>query len=72
MRQRFGICNIVYGHELNVLVIDRGAHNIAPDAAEAVDSYLDWHTSSGAGFWIAATFQVRNTPRVELKMLGAV
>jgi hypothetical protein len=72
MREGFGIRNIVDGDELNVFVVDRGAHNIATDAAEAVDSYLDWHTSSGAGFWIAARHQVRKTPRVEQKMLGGV
>jgi hypothetical protein len=72
VREGFGIRNIVDGDELNVFVVDGRAHNIASDAAKAVDSYLDWHTSSGAGFWIAAICQVRKTPRVEQKMLGGV
>ncbi len=70
MRQRLGVRNVVDGDELNLLVVDGGARNIAADAAEAVNSYLDWHASSGAGFWIAASHQASKTPRVEPKMLG--
>src|ERR1700722_16474550 len=70
VREGFGIRNIVDGDELNRLVVDLGAHNIAADGAKAAVSYLDWHSSSGAGFWIAARHQVQKTPRVEQKMLG--
>src|SRR5258705_13316194 len=72
VREGFGVRNIVDGDELDILVVDGGANNIASEAAKAVDSYLDWHSSSGAGFWIAARHQVRKTPRVEQKMLGGV
>ena len=49
MRQGLGIRDVVHGYKLNVLVIQRCAHDIATDAAEAVDSNLDWHASSGGG-----------------------
>jgi hypothetical protein len=49
VRQRFGIRNVVYSNELNVPVSDRGAHNIASDAAKSVDAYLDGHSSSDGG-----------------------
>src|SRR6266852_5527440 len=64
MREGFGVRDVVDGHELNVLAIDRGAHNVATDAAEAVDTYLDGHTTSFAG-WSAAASTARKTPQGE-------
>jgi hypothetical protein len=46
MRQRLRVGNIVYRNELNVFVIQRGAHDVPADAAEAVDTYLNGHSSS--------------------------
>src|SRR5580704_1365961 len=43
VREGFGVGNIVDGDELDVLVIERSAHDIPSDAAEAVDTYLDGH-----------------------------
>src|ERR1700689_1395678 len=46
MREGLGVRNIVYRDELDVLVIERGAHDVPTDTAKAVDAYLDGHTSS--------------------------
>ena len=43
VREGLGIRDVVHRHELDVLVVDGCAHDIAADAAEAVDSNLDWH-----------------------------
>src|SRR6266850_1957111 len=43
VRERLGIGDVIDGHELNVLVIERGAHDVASDAAEAVDADLNGH-----------------------------
>src|ERR1700730_1074043 len=48
-KMREGLCigNVIDGDELNVLVVDGGAHNIAANTAEAVDTNLNGHASSG-------------------------
>src|ERR1700676_439638 len=43
VREGFSVGDVVDGDELNVLIVDGSAHNIAADAAEAVDAYLDGH-----------------------------
>src|SRR2546427_11506722 len=42
-RESLCIGNVVDGDELNVLVVERGAHDGANDAAEGVDTNLDGH-----------------------------
>ncbi len=54
---------------MNVLIVERGAHNVATDAAETVDANLDGHSSSGGVFEIAVA-QKRITAAGEQKMLG--
>ena len=46
MREGLGIGDVVDGYELDILVIQRRAHDVAADAAEAVDAYLNGHSSS--------------------------
>ena len=46
MREGLGIGDVVDGYELDIFVIQRRAHDVASDAAEAVDAYLDGHSSS--------------------------
>src|SRR6266404_4318156 len=41
--ERLGIGDVIDGDELNVLVVERGAHDVASDAAEAVDADLNGH-----------------------------
>src|SRR4029077_19450050 len=43
VRERLRVGDVVDGNELNVLVVDRGAHDVATDAAEAVNAGLDGH-----------------------------
>jgi len=43
VRERLGIGDVIDGDELNVLVVERGAHDVASDAAEAVDADLNGH-----------------------------
>ncbi len=61
--------DVVDGDELDVLVVKRGAHNVATDAAEAVDANLNGHSSSDGVFEIAAV-QERVTAAGKQKMLG--
>ena len=49
VREGLGVGDVVDGHKLNVFVVQRGAHDVASDAAKAVDSYLDGHSSSDRG-----------------------
>ena len=46
VREGLGIGDVVDGYKLDILVIQRRAHDVASDAAEAVDAYLDGHSSS--------------------------
>ena len=46
VREGLGIGDVVDGYELDILVIQRRAHDVASDAAKAVDAYLDGHSSS--------------------------
>jgi len=46
VREGLRVRDVVDGDELNVLVVERGAHDVASDAAEAVDAYLNGHSSS--------------------------
>jgi hypothetical protein len=46
MRQCGGIGDVVDRDEVDVFVVQRGAHDVASDAAEAVDAYIDGHSSS--------------------------
>jgi hypothetical protein len=41
VRKSLGIRDVIHGNELEILVVDGGAHNVATDSAEAVDSNLD-------------------------------
>ena len=50
VRERSGIGYVVYGDKLNLFVVQRGAHDVASDAAEAIDADLDGHSSSD-GMW---------------------
>src|SRR5258708_1916837 len=43
VRESLRVRDVVDGDELNVLIVERGAHDVAADAAEAVDAYLDGH-----------------------------
>src|SRR6185312_2204199 len=43
MCERFGVRQIVGGDELNFGIMQPGADDISPNAAKAVDTYLDWH-----------------------------
>src|SRR5262249_56088887 len=43
MRERLGAGEIVDRDEVDISVAERGAHDVAPDATEAVDSYPDRH-----------------------------
>src|SRR6202790_1014352 len=69
---REGLCvgNVVDGVKLNILVVERGAHNVPPDAAEAVDADLYVHTSSDSLCETAAGSLKRNDRKAEPKMLG--
>src|SRR6267154_1522646 len=44
MSESFRVGHVVDGDELDFFVVERGAHDITADAAEAVDAYLDGHT----------------------------
>ena len=44
MCQRLCIGNIVDPDEVDVLVAQRGAKNIAADAAKSIDAYFDCHS----------------------------
>ena len=46
MRQCLGVGEVVDRDEFEVLVGERGAQNVAADAAEAVDAYFDCHFAS--------------------------
>ena len=46
MRQGLRIGEIVDRDEIKIVVGERGAKNIAADAAEAVDAYFDCHIAS--------------------------
>ena len=46
VRQRLGIRDVVDGHNLDGRVAERGAKNIAADAAKPVDTDFDGHASS--------------------------
>src|SRR5260370_38335830 len=71
MREGVGIGDVVDGHELNVAVINRSTHDVAPDAAEAVNTYLDGHSSSG-GVWDCGRASHSNfSHAAKLKMLWA-
>src|SRR4029077_10331323 len=59
---------VVDGDELNVLVVDCRAHDVATDTAKAVDANLDGHSSSDEVSEIAAV-QERMTAAREQKML---
>src|SRR6266851_2171496 len=71
MCEGLGVGDVVDGHELNIAVVQRGAHDVAPDAAEAVDTYLDGHSSSG-GVWNCGRASHANfSHAAKLKMLWA-
>jgi hypothetical protein len=66
-----GIGDVVNGDELDIFVIQRSAHDIASDAAETVDTYLDGHSSSDGIVTRSEPAQTRNRPMCELEMLWA-
>jgi hypothetical protein len=43
MRESGRVRDVVDGHELELLLVQRGPKDVAPDAAEAVDPYADSH-----------------------------
>src|SRR5580700_9377916 len=71
VREGLGVGDVVDGDELYVLVVQRGAHDVPSDAAEAVDADLDGHTSSDGLCETAAGSPGRNNRKAEPKMLGA-
>src|SRR5271169_159084 len=71
MREGLGVGNVVDRDELDVFVIERGAHDVASDAAEAVDANLDGHYFLRWDFETAAGSPRRSGRKVELKMLWA-
>src|SRR5277367_2120340 len=44
MRQRRRIRHVIHRHKLNVLIINRRAHNVAPDPPKPVDPHLGRHS----------------------------
>ncbi len=44
--QGCGIGEIVHRHEIDVLVAERGAHDVAPDSPESVDADANGHESA--------------------------
>ena len=46
VRESFRVGDVIDGDELDVLIVERSAHNVATDAAEAVDANLNGHSSS--------------------------
>src|ERR1019366_7156696 len=51
--QRFGIGEIVYGDEVEVLVRERGAENIASDASKSINANFYGHGASERKFLTA-------------------
>src|ERR1017187_6436079 len=43
VREGGGIGDVVHGDKLDVFVVERGAHDVTTDSAEAVDTNLDGH-----------------------------
>src|SRR5712692_3099449 len=70
MRQSQRVRDVVDRHELNVPVIQRRAHDVASDAAEAVDAYFDRHFSSVGNLADCGSVSAKISPGAELKMLG--
>ena len=66
-----GVGDVVNGDELDIFVIQRSAHDIASDAAETVDTYLDGHSSSDGMVTRSEPAQTGNRPMCELEMLWA-
>ena len=68
VREGLRVGDVVDGYELNVLVVKRGAHDVATDAAEAVDADLNGHYFLR---WVSeiAAAQKRVTAAGEQKML---
>ena len=50
MRQRGRVGHIVHRHKINFLIINRRAHDVAPDTPKPIDSNLNRHSSSIARF----------------------
>src|SRR6266849_2018413 len=71
MREGLGIGDVVDGNELNVAVINRSTHDVALDAAEAVNTYLAGHSSSGGVWDCGRASQVNFSHAAKLKMLWA-
>src|SRR5437667_521428 len=46
VRESLRVGDVVDGDELDVLIVERSTHNVATDAAEAVDANLNGHSSS--------------------------
>ena len=46
VRERCGVGDVVDGDDVDVVVRQRGAHDVAADAPESVDADLDGHSSS--------------------------
>src|SRR5207248_5169992 len=49
VRECFSVGDVVDGNELNILVVDGGAQDVATDAAEAVNANFDGHTFLRSG-----------------------
>src|SRR5713101_8638150 len=52
VRQRFRVGDVVHGDKLDGGVAQRGAQDVAPDAAKPVDAHFDRHASSGKSTWL--------------------
>jgi hypothetical protein len=60
MGERFRIGEIVDRHELNVLVGERGANNVAPDASKTINGNFYRHGASARKYLSAETNKIWN------------
>src|SRR6266849_3439249 len=70
LRQSQRVRDVVDRHELNVPVIQRRAHDVASDAAEAVDAYLARHFPPVGNLADCGSVSAKIGRGAELKMLG--
>ncbi len=70
VRESLGVGDVVNGDELNVLVVERGAHDVAADTAEAVDANLDGHYFLRWSVRNCGRSRSASRPRVNRKCYG--
>jgi len=71
MRQRFRIGDVVDGDKLNVPIVQSRAHDVAPDAAKTVNTYLNGHSSSEWDVVICGSARTEFGHAAKLKIVGA-